>query len=326
MNPNIPNSTPDNPFAGIATAKERRATIDSLPKPASADMRAVDHGLEELRQDAEMQGIPIEMLMSRGVTICSVHSRALYSEPLFHGGRRRIYKIDAADPDKGYATRTLFDTYQLLLDTSQSEEEITSQGSLGYTPRPVRAGQLAEYLVQKWTGDHWANSGGGNLGVGVLASRTPTQAELLRLRELRTLFCRTTIDNADGRWRDGKRDGSFAEARNAMEWMGSEDPVNHPWFFQLEMRTFIPGGCAACGGKVPATAFTCPDCHTNLAEYYLRRARAIDKLAMPAIYEEIEFLKLERAAATSSAQQMPAAPATKSSATKPGSGAPTSAP
>lgn len=319
-----PSTSSDNPLgiAGLPTVTaSRNATINSLPAPNAAKLRSVDHGLEELRQDAAQQGIPLELLMARGVTICSVHSKPLYSEPLYHGGRRRIYKIDAADPETGYASRTIFDTYQMVLDTSLSEQEITSSG-MGYAPRPVNARQLADHLVQKWAGDHWANASGGNLGMMVLAAQTPTQPELMRLRELRVMFCRTLIDRADERARDGKRDTSFAEARNAMEWLGTEDAENHPWYSQLELKTFIPGGCPACAGKVPVTAFTCPSCHTNLAEYYLRRGRPVDKLVMPVIYEEIEFLKSERAS-PSAAQPGVAPAATKSSAVKPGSAPPT---
>jgi hypothetical protein len=309
-------STSDNPLSGIPTVTARNATIASLPAPAAGSLRSVDYGIEELRQDADMQGIPLELLLSRGITICSVHSKPLYSEPLYHGGRRRIYKIDAADPKKNYATRTIFDTYQMVLDTSLSEDEITSNGQLGYAPRPVNARMLAEHLVQKWAGDHWANSSGGNLGMMILDKQVPNQNDLMRLRELRVMFCRTLIDRADERWRDGKRDMSFAEARNAMEWMGSEDPDNHPWFFQLELKTFIPGGCPACSGKVPVTAFMCPACHTNLAEYFLRRGKAVDKLAMPVIFEEIQFLKSERAASFPAAQQETAPAPAKSSAGK----------
>jgi hypothetical protein len=191
------------------------------------------------------------------VTIASVFPQACRSEEKFgpRGGFTR-YELAAA-PRDGVVTLRVQDTGQMLMDWVNREMRLA----------PITARQVAESLVEKWSG-FTLGSKWGRPGIWVCAGLEPTQEEIAQNRAIQESFFRGLVQEASDWFHQGNSKHISDLHRRAAEWLLGSAAGELPWVPKMEFRELKR--CPACGEEIKAQALSCKHCQTYLPEFYTK--------------------------------------------------------
>ena len=252
--------------------------------------------LMALIAQAQLLGVDFSSISSAKYLL-SICPWPLTFGPISHGGEYRLYSVPGIPKGSspGYFVLPVFNTFTTILDTSRSEEEIRSNGGIiPMVQRTVSAQQFLTDLIQAWAGDHPANSGGGSLGIMQIASKIPTAAELKLAHTRQNLFFQTLVNQASKFFSTGKATAILPEHYRAAEYLGLTSKT-HPWVIVSAETQTSKITCPQCGFvEMPSDAYRCPNCRENIAEYFFSHDLPVDKVAMPAVAKEVEFLLSRR--------------------------------
>jgi hypothetical protein len=295
-----------------------QAAPASLPT-SSADLQTLakvlpglsPDDLTKLRNAMDRGGISLDSLTNRGSKyILSIVPWRLESPVFFHGGGRKVYELPATEKGQYHVLR-IDNTFTKIMDLTQDADEISQRGH-DYTARPIAAQHVVDDLIQHFAGDHPANASGGRIGVMQIAGPIPTKQELDSARDNQLKFFRNLVAQADAYYIDPQRRHRIqAEHHRALIYLDAEDPKRHPWFVDIGPENSI--NCPACHSATPSQAYICPQCRTDMADYYLRRGIEVNAAVMPGVAAEVQFRKKELMAqvqAQSETKKAPTAPAT----------------
>ena len=191
-------------------------------------------------------------------TIISVYPGLMYAR-MTHAGITD-YRLKPAERGS-YSGLVVYDTYQWISQPNQTD------GKPMWMQAPIPAQIVAEALVKQWARSLLGNKSGHRPGIDIVSGDDPTPSELDHLRNTQTSLFRWYIQDANGKHLRGEhteinelhRTGAF----NLLE-SGAE---KLPWYPKLTFTEVKP--CLACGKNIESRALVCPECRTNLVEWYV---------------------------------------------------------
>lgn len=271
--------------------------LDELTAAALAEPTPIEPGVDDdyqrLVQEAnELTGIPVDKLTllgpelinlllknvaakieqstaRRSVTLMSMVPWDLISDPFTHNGQVIVYSIPAAVDFTPQYLR-LYDSTTIIMDTHHDDENSPP----GYEMRPVPAPVIAENLVRHWTGDHFANSSGHNIGVMQISGKTGTKEEIQRCYNTQRDFFAYMIEHASKLdMRDSTRKligmDHHRAMRELLKYPNIKIDLDRYKWARLGTETQDAKKCVWCAGKINMEAVFCPLCRSNQAEYYI---------------------------------------------------------
>ncbi len=181
--------------------------------------------------------------------------------------RRRIrhngitdYVMPAA-PRGSYAKLVVYDTQEWLNRVSEDT------GKPDWIPAPIPATVVADSLVQLWAMHTLGNKSGFAPGVMVIKGEEPTKDELAALRSSQTNLFQWYILDGNAKHQRGEHTEITDTHRLAARELLDKGAERLPWFPKIAFAEVKD--CLACGRQIEARAKVCPDCSTNLVNWYL---------------------------------------------------------
>lgn len=230
--------------------------------------------------------VPSLQQVSRGrTTICSIWPQDLRARRNHNG--LTMYQMPAA-PRGSYVTFTVYDTQQWI----NRPRDDRFQGDV--EPMPIPARIVAEDLVSTWGGDTLGSRSGYKPGIGIIASDSPTDAELASLRAGQSNLFHWLITDANGKHISGEGVLISDMHRMAAKEMLDKGAERLPWFPVVDFAAVKD--CPACGKQTEQKAKVCDKCHENLVDWYLKYNLNLD--ADPVIKAFIEQNNLRPQAKT----------------------------
>lgn len=208
---------------------------------------------------------PVEVLpalqqVSRGyVTICSIYPTALHKRVRHNGATN--YRIEAA-PRGSYATLAVYDTQEVIARIDPTD------GTKAYLPMPIPARVVAEDLVHSWADDTLGKRSGYSPGIAIIKGDEPTAEELQSLRDGQTALFQWYVMDANGKHIKGEGKEITDIHRLAAKELLDKGAERLPWFPKVDFA--LVKDCLACGKQIEARAKVCPDCGTNLVDWYIK--------------------------------------------------------
>lgn len=193
------------------------------------------------------------------VSIVSIYPAALHRR-IRHNGLTD-YHILAA-PRGSYSKLVVYDTQEWMNRVSEST------GKPEWLPAPIPALLVAQSLVQAWARNTLGNKSGFAPGVGIIAGDIPTQEELSSLREGQTNLFQWYILDGSAKHHRGEHTEITDIHRLAAREMLDKGAERLPWFPKIDFAEVKD--CLACGKQIETRAKVCPDCSTNLVDWYLK--------------------------------------------------------
>lgn len=191
-------------------------------------------------------------------TICSVHFRE--KKLSFMHSARREFKIPEVDRGK-YTTMDFFASLQATFNG------VNEQGVHEFIGKPVPVDAIAQDFVANWCSGSAGSTANYPPGIGLIAGRHPTKAELAFLMSRQTAYCRALVDEGD-RIEKGTADKfgpqrHTQDHRDALAWLGSE---KRTWAREIQLgyeKTSV-----VSGKRIPMEALS--DGGQDLLEWYVK--------------------------------------------------------
>lgn len=200
---------------------------------------------------------------------------SIYPAPL----HRRIrhngltdYHMEAA-PRGSYSKLVVYDTQEWMNRVSEST------GKPEWIPAPIPAIEVAKSLVQAWARNTLGNKSGFAPGVGIIAGDEPTPEELGSLRSTQTNLFQWYILDGSSKHHAGQHTEITDIHRLAARELLDRGAERLPWFPKIDFAEVKD--CLACGKQIEARAKVCPDCSTNLVDWYIKYSLDPDTYPLP---------------------------------------------
>lgn len=224
-----------------------------------------------------------------------------------------------ACPRGEYRVLRVFEAVEVWRDYTRGQDG-TSQGEFDYEtrmqerriPPSAMINDFKSAIASSVVGTH----PGLMPGIIEIAAETPTDAEWASVVEMQSRLALHRVREADrihGLTVAGVQTTEVIIPlvdRALAEFAGITDTINHPWISGLETRMTKRAPC--CTRQIPADARVCPECRTDLLEFYVKRYLTPDAKEDPVIaadFDRIRGAQAAQAAAQLAASKVPASAA-----------------
>ncbi len=203
--------------------------------------------------------LPTNIAMRGQAVIISLYPAALHRR--IRHGRMTDYFMAAA-PRGSYAKLVVYDTQEWMNRVSEST------GKPDWIPAPIPAIEVARSLVQAWARNTLGNKSGFAPGVCIIEGEVPTDKELAELRSSQTNLFQWYILDGSAKHQRGEHTEITDVHRLAARELLDKGAERLPWFPRIVFAEVKD--CLACGKQIESRAKVCPDCSTNLVDWYVK--------------------------------------------------------